>query len=79
MCKKVELELNQDKKIQIDIISKAFDMTPQEFIDYVLLKEINYIKFLLTDFSHPEAELESYYEFEINCEELRKLILVEAI
>ena len=76
MCEKFELD--QDKKIQIDIISKAFNMTPQEFIDFVLLKEINYIKFLLTDFSNPKAELEDYFEFEINIDELKKLILVEA-
>jgi len=54
---KIEIELDQDKKIQIDIISKAFNMTPGVFLDYVITKEINYAKFLLTDFSNPKAEL----------------------
>lgn len=76
---KSEITLDLNKKIQIDIISKAFNMTPQAFIDYVLTKEINYAKYLLTDFSNPKAELEIYYEFEIDVDELKKLILIEAI
>ncbi len=74
----MEIELDQDKKLQIDIVSKAFNMTPKEFIDFVLIKEIDYIKFLL-EFSNPKTELEGYFGFEINIDELKKLILVEAI
>ena len=75
----IMIELDQDKKLQIDIISKSFKMTPQGFIDFVLTKAINYTKYLLTNFTNPKAELEGYYEFEINIEELKKPILVEAI
>lgn len=74
----ITIELGLDKKLQIDIISKAFNMAPKEFIDFVLIKEINYVKFLL-EMSNPKAELESYYEFEINIDELKKLILIEEV
>lgn len=76
---KFEITLDQDKKLQIDIISKAFNMTPQAFIDFVLTKKINYIKYLLTDFSNPKGELEEYFELEIDIDELKKLILIEEV
>lgn len=75
---KFEITLDLDKKLQIEIISKSFKMTLGDFLNYVLIKEIEYVKFLL-EMSNPKAELESYYEFEINIDELKKLILVEAI
>ncbi|MHA1291370.1 MAG: hypothetical protein ACTSQJ_01730 [Promethearchaeota archaeon] len=76
--KKIEIELDLDKKIQIDIISKAFNMAPKEFIDNVITKELDYIKYLL-EFSNSKEELESYYKFEINIDDLKKLILMEEV
>ena len=76
---KFEIKLDLDKKIQIDIISKSFNMKPQAFIDFVLTKEINYTKYLLTDFTNPKGELEDYFELEIDIDELKKLILIEEV
>ena len=72
------IELDQDRKIEIDIISKAFNMTPKGFIDFVLNKELDYIKYLF-ELKHPKEELEEYYEREVNIDELKKLILVEEV
>ena len=41
---KLEIELDQDKKLEIDIISKAFGWTPERFIQYVIKNDIKYIK-----------------------------------
>ena len=78
MCEKIEIELDQDKKLEIDIISKAFNMDRETFLKLIVEKEIDYIKCLL-EFSNSKEELESYYKFEINMDELGKLILVEDI
>ena len=75
---KITLQLEYDKKLALDISSKAFNMTPKDFIDFVLVKEMNYIENLLT-FTHPKEELEDYYEREINIDELKKLILIEEV
>ena len=77
---KFRIELDQDKKLELDIISKAFGMDPEAFIKYVLIKEIDYIQYLL-DSKYPKEELEEYYGSDIPIEmidmhELRKLILV---
>jgi len=72
------IELDLDKKLEIDIISKAFNMTPKGFIDFVLNKELDYIKYLF-ELMHPKEELEEYYEREINIDELKKLILTEEV
>ena len=64
--------------MQIDIISKAFNMTSEEFIENTIKNEINFVKTYLS-LSKPKLNLEDYYKFEININELRKLILLEAI
>ena len=78
MDKKIELELDQDKRIQIDIISKAFSVTPGDFIKLAIENEIGFIK---STFEHNNVknDLETYYGFEIDVNELKKLILVEVI
>ncbi|KKN63006.1 hypothetical protein LCGC14_0506460 [marine sediment metagenome] len=81
MCEnqKIELKLSQDKKKEIVIISKAFRMTPNKFIEIVLIKEIDYIKSQL-DSAFPKEELEDYNNSEvpiIDVKELKKLILLE--
>lgn len=75
---KIEIELDQDKKLELDIISKAFGISPGEFIDFVLKKELDYVKYLF-ELTHPKEELEDYYERKINLDELKKLILVEEV
>lgn len=40
---KIEIELDQEVKIAIDIIAKAFGWTPQKFIQVSLKKDIEYI------------------------------------
>lgn len=78
--KKVEIkiELDQEKKLAINIISKAFNLGLEEFINLVLKKEIHFINCLLGR-SYPKENLEDYYKFEIDIDELKKLILVEEI
>ena len=78
LSKKYEIELDQDKKLKLDIISNAFNTAPQSFISSVLLKEMDYIEVLLS-FTNPKGELEDYYEQAINIDELKKLVLVEEI
>ncbi len=78
LSKKYEIELDQDKKLKLDIISNAFNTAPQSFISSVLLKEMDYIEVLLS-FTNPKGELEDYYEQAINIDELKKLVLVEEV
>lgn len=80
IIKRIHFLLGNDSKTaeEITIISKAFNMTPGAFLKYVVDKEIDYAKHLL-EMSNPKAELESYYEFEINFDELKKLILIEEV
>ena len=80
MCEKHknEIELDQDKKLEIDIISKAFNMKPEEFINLVIKEELRLIKNYLS-WSYPKENLEDYYKFNINIDELRKLNLVEVV
>lgn len=70
---KIELELDQEIKQKIEIISKAFGMDPEEFIKIALLHEIHYISDCIT-FEHAKEELEFYYKREINMEEIKKLL-----
>lgn len=78
MDKKIELELDQDKRIQIDIISKAFSVTPGDFIKLAIENEIGFIKSTF-ERNNVKNDLETYYGFEIDVNELKKLILVEVI
>ena len=81
MCEKttkIEIELDQDKKVEFDIVSKAFNMTPKDFIALVLNNEIDQIKGLLESI-HPKEELEDYYKHKININELKKLVLAEEV
>ncbi|MFW9878790.1 MAG: hypothetical protein ACFFG0_37400 [Candidatus Thorarchaeota archaeon] len=66
------------KKIAIDIIAKAFNMTPKVFIGFVLNNELNQIRSILKSI-HPKEELEDFYKREINIDELKKLILIEEV
>ncbi len=75
LSKKYEIELDQEFKTQIDIISKALGMDPEDFIKFVLKNEIQCIKSYL-NMSYPKENLEDYYKFEINIDELKKLNLV---
>ena len=70
--------MDQNKKTQIDIISKAFNMDQEAFVKLAIEHETEFIK---DTFGHNNVknDLESYYNFEINIDELKKLILVEAI
>lgn len=80
MCEKhkIEIELKKAHKLKIDIISKAFNMNPKEFINFVLKEELRFIKNSF-NFSYPKENLEDYYKFNINIDELRKLNLVGEI
>lgn len=60
---KIEIELDLEKKLEIDLISKAFGMDQETFVKIAIEHEIGFIK----------------STFEINMDELKKLILVEAI
>lgn len=75
---KITLQLDQDKKVEIYIISKAFSISPGEFIKLALKNELHYIKGVL-EAPYPKENLEDYYKFEININSLRKLILVEEV
>ena len=41
---KIELQLDQDIFKKVNIISKAFDWTPEKFIEISLKKDIKYIQ-----------------------------------
>ena len=65
---KIEIELDQELKTRIDIISKAFGITPEKFIVLAITHETWYIKTHL-DYSDIENELEVYQKtdmFEIS-------------
>lgn len=74
----MEIELDLDKKLQIDIISKAFSVTPGDFIKLAIENEIGFIKSTF-ECNNAKNDLETYYGFEIDVNKLKKLILVEAI
>ncbi|KKN61155.1 hypothetical protein LCGC14_0524500 [marine sediment metagenome] len=69
--KKYEIELDQDKKIAINIISKAFNLSPGEFINLVLKNEIHFIRGCVGT-NDSKENLEDYYQFEINIDELER-------
>lgn len=75
---KIEIELDQDKKLEIDLISKAFGMDQEAFAKLAIEHEIGFIKDIF-GFNNVKDDLETYYHFEINIDELRKLNLLEAI
>jgi len=75
---KIEIELDLEKKIQIDIISKAFNMSPEDFIKGAINNEIGFVKSTL-ELNNAKNDLEGYYKFEINMDTLIKLMLVGAI
>ena len=70
--------MDQDKKTQIDIISKAFNIDQEAFVKLAIEHEIGFIKTTL-GYNNVKNDLESYYKFEINVDKLKKLNLVEAI
>ena len=80
IIKRINLLLSNDSKTveEIAIISKAFNLTTKNFLKFIIKKEIDYVKFLF-GLSNPKSELESYYEFEINIDELKRLILIEEV
>jgi len=78
MDKKIEIELNQDKKLEIDFISKAFGMDQETFVKIAIEHEIGFIKSTF-ELNNVKNDLETYYGFEIDVNKLKKLILVEAI
>jgi len=75
MTEKIHIELDLDKKAKIEIIAKAFNMTPGDFIKDAIKKEMGFIKSTLKR-DNAKNDLESYYKFEINIDELKKLILM---
>lgn len=74
----IEIEMDQQKKLEFDIISKAFDMELKDFINIAITHEIHYIKSTFS-FKRSKEQLEFYYKRNINMNELKKLILVEEI
>lgn len=78
MSEKIEIELDLDKKLEIDLISKAFGMARETFVKIAIEHEIGFVKSTF-ELNNVKNDLESYYNFEINMDKLKKLILVEAI
>lgn len=76
---KIEIELDQDQKIAVDIISKAFGINPQNFILHIIKNELSYIKSMINS-NYAKENLEDYYSgFKINIKELESLNLLEGI
>ncbi|KKL89286.1 hypothetical protein LCGC14_1916170, partial [marine sediment metagenome] len=75
---KIEIELDPDKKLELDIFSKAFNITPGEFVKMAIKNEIAFIKAFL-EISYPREKLMDYYhfKFDINLYGLRKITLRE--
>ncbi|MHA1195771.1 MAG: hypothetical protein ACTSRH_04450 [Promethearchaeota archaeon] len=74
---KFEIELNKKLKDEIQIISKAFDVSSENFIRIALENEIHFIKSTL-EYNNAK-DLEDYYKRKINVDELLKLILMEVV
>ena len=75
---KIEIELDQNKKLEISIIAKAFGITPGEFIKRMIKQNIYWIKeYLETD--HPDHSfLLIYFGLEkINFKELREKKIIK--
>ena len=68
---KLEIELDQGLKTAIDIISKAFNWIPEQFIQYVIKNDIKYIKDTLERGSF--NDLRENYNVSIDINELKKI------
>lgn len=70
--------MDLEKELEIDLISKAFGMDQASFVKIAIENEIRFVKSTL-ELNNVKNDLESYYNFEINIDELKKLNLVGAI
>ncbi len=77
---KIVIELDLDKKLELDIFSKAYRMDPKDFIKMAIKNEIDFIKIFLA-FSNPSEKLTEVYKFkfDINLVGLRRLMLKERL
>lgn len=73
---KIELELDPEKKPELDMLSKALGMDPKDFIKMAIKNEIDFIKIFL-EISYPREKLIDLYnfKFDINLVGLRELML----
>ncbi len=77
---KIEVELGQDIKKALDIISKAFGISSGEFIKKMIKRDLSWIKQGISDKSVNGIELMDYYNLKEFCpEELGKLFLLREV
>jgi len=69
---KIELELDQELMQKIDIISKAFDWTPENFIEISLKKDVKYIQDNIK--THTIDDLRMEYNTGINEKVLEEIL-----
>ena len=73
---KIEIELDQDIKTALDIISKAFGWTSKQFIVFLVTKDVGFIQWY-TEKDWID-ELKDYYKHSnIKGKELKKLLVLE--
>ena len=75
---KIEIELECQDKKAIDIIAKAFNWTPKQFIQYSIKKDIDFIQ-QYSQMAFINDLYEHYNIEKIDLEELKKLIFLEEI
>lgn len=75
---KIEIELELQDKKAIDIIAKAFNWTPKQFIQYSIKRDIDFVQgYANTTFL---TDLYEHYNIEkIDLEQLKKLYLLGEI
>lgn len=78
MNKKIEIELDQELYMNLHIIAKGLNMDLNQCLLFILRKEVKFLKDnVLQD--NAKNDLETYYNFEINLDDLKKLILIEEV